>query len=112
MIDNYKFGVFIIDKKEYKTNILLLDAEVKPAEYLHEHELKIDPFIEMVEFRPSYIIIGTGAYGVIKVPQEIIDYIEKRGIKLLIEKTGDACKEYNSLLKAGIKVAAFLHNTC
>lgn len=112
MIDSYKFGLFVIDGKEYKSNIILLGAVVKRAEYLHEHQLKLDPFIEMVEFKPSYIIIGTGAYGVMKVSQEIIDYIEKRGIKLIIEKTGDACRTYNSLLKSKTKVAAFMHNTC
>ena len=112
MIDNYRFGEFIVDGKTYKSNIILIGKTVKPARHLPGHELKLDDFIELIDSRPEYIIIGTGAYGAIKVPNEIIEYIEKNGIKTIIQETGQAYQTYNAMLKQGKKIAAFLHNTC
>ena len=112
MIGNYTFGKFVIQGKEYKSNVILIGKTAQEARYLPGHELKLDDFVSLVEYKPEYIIIGTGAYGVVKVPQEIIDFIEKKGIKLIIEKTGQACQTYNALLKEGKKIAAFMHNTC
>ncbi len=112
MIDSYTFGKFIVDKQTYESNIILLGDKVKPARHLPGHELKIDDFIELIDYKPEIIIIGTGESGVVKPQQEIINFIEEKEIKLLIEKTGDACNTYNNLIKQGKKVAAFLHNTC
>jgi len=66
----------------------------------------------LVEAKPEYIIIGTGANGVMPVPEDISNFIKEKGIKIIVEKTGEACQIYNALLKESKKVAAFLHNTC
>lgn len=112
MINSYTFGKFIVDNETYESNIILLGEKVKPARHLPGHELKIDDFTELVEFKPEIVIIGTGESGVVKVQKEIIDFIEQKGIKLLIEKTPQAYNSYNDLIKQRKKVAAFLHNTC
>jgi hypothetical protein len=112
MIDSYTFGKFIVDGKKYESNIVLLGKQIKKARYLEGHELNLDDIYPLVEFNPGYIIIGTGASGVMPVPKEIEDFIKEKGIKLIIEKTGDACRTYNSLIAEKKKVAAFLHNTC
>jgi len=112
MIEHYEFGEFIVDGKKYKSNIVLKGSEAKEGKYLPGHQLRIDDFLPLIAYKPEIIIIGTGAYGAVKVPKEIIDYIEKRKIKVVIEKTGKACETYNSLIKEGKRVAAFLHNTC
>jgi hypothetical protein len=112
MIEHYEFGEFIVDGREYRSNIVLLGAEVKEGRYLPGHQLKLDDFLPLAAYKPDVIIIGTGAYGAVPVPKEIIDYIEKRKIKLVIERTGKACATYNSLIKEGKRVAAFLHDTC
>jgi len=112
MIENYTFGRFVIDGEEYHSNVVLIGDKVEKARYLPNHELSLNDFDALVEFKPDYLIIGTGASGVMPVPSEISKFIEDKGIKLIVEKTGDACKKYNSLIKKGKKVAAFLHNTC
>jgi hypothetical protein len=112
MIENYTFGKFVIDGKEYDSNVVLIGDNVKLARHLPNHELSLNDFSALVEFKPDYIIIGTGASGVMPVPSDISKFIQEKGIKLIVEKTGDACKTYNSLIKEGKKVAAFLHNTC
>ena len=112
MIDSYKFGEFIVDKKKFECNIELINDQVKEHRYLPEHKLTLDDFTALINAKPSVIIIGTGAYGVIKPPKEIIEFIKKQGIEVIIEKTRTACKTYNRILKEGKKVAALLHNTC
>ena len=112
MIDRYTFGKFIIDKTEYKSNVLLLGKTAKLGRYLPEHELSINDIILAVDYKPEYIVIGTGADGVMSVTAEISEFIESKGINLIVLKTKDACMTYNALLKEGKKVAAFLHNTC
>jgi len=112
MIEKYTFGEFVIDGKKYKSNVVLIGKDAKPGRYLTEHLLMIDDFIEIVESHPEIIVIGTGADGVVDVPDEIISFIESKKIKLIIEKTEEACAVYNSFLKKGKKIGAFLHNTC
>jgi hypothetical protein len=112
MITHYDFGKFVIDGKTYESNIKLIDKKIKQCRHFDGHVIEISDFVDLVSFQPTHLVIGTGAYGVIKVSKEIIDSIESRGIKLIIEKTADACKKYNELLVQGKKVVALLHNTC
>jgi len=46
-----------------------------------------------------------------EVPKQVKEEIEKRNIKLIVEKTKEACKIYNQLYKKH-KVVAALHLTC
>ena len=112
MIDNYTFGRFVIDGKTYENNVILIDEKTKTARHLPDHELSLNDIAELVEAKPDYIILGTGASGVMPVSEDIKKFIEEKGIKLIIQKTGEACQTYNSLLQEKVKVAAFLHNTC
>lgn len=112
MIENYVFGKFIIAGKEYESNLKIINDKVIVYKHLENHNLLLSDIIDLINAKPSYLIIGTGAYGVIKVKQEIIDFIQKQKIRLIIAKTDEACKKINQLLKENKKVAAFLHNTC
>lgn len=112
MIDHYEFGRFIVNGKEYKSNITIVEGEVKEHRYLPGHDLLLEDIKPLVDAKPEYLIIGTGAYGVIKVKKEIIDYVKAKGIELIIMPTKEACAEFNRLIKQNRKVAAFLHNTC
>lgn len=112
MIDSYQFRTFIIKGKEYNRNIKLFDKEVREYKYIPEHTLVLDDITDLINYNPLVIIIGTGAYGLMKLSKEISEYIERRRIRLVVQKTADACKTYNQSLKEGKKVAAFMHNTC
>lgn len=112
MIDNYTFGEFTINGKKFRSNIVLINNSVKPGRYLENHELLIKDFDEILAANPEIVIIGTGASGVVKPSEEIKNEIESEGIQLIIEKSGEAIKTYNKLLKQKKKVAAFMHNTC
>jgi len=67
---------------------------------------------EIIDKKPDILIIGTGYFGLMKVPKELIEKIKSSGIKqVIVKKTGEACTEYNKLYKKNKIIAAF-HLTC
>lgn len=66
----------------------------------------------MLKAEPQVVVVGTGYLGLMKVPNEVKQHFNKRGIRLVIEKTSDATKTFNKLEEAGEKVIAALHLTC
>jgi hypothetical protein len=46
-----------------------------------------------------------------KVPLELIKYLESNNIKVIIKRTKNACDEYNTLYQKKNVIAAF-HLTC
>jgi len=112
MIENYTFGKITIDKKEYSSNVILINNKPKQARYLEGHILEIDDLTSLVKSKPEIIIIGTGASGTVHPSQEIKEFIKEKGIQLIIKPSKEACSTYNELIDQGKKVAAFIHNTC
>jgi len=109
-IDSYSFGRFVIDRKVYEHDIKIINGRIV---FWQNHHLSIEDIKDAINAKPkpSTIIIGTGASGVVEVSQDIIDEIKKANIKLIIEMTGKACQTYNKLSKKE-NVAAILHSTC
>jgi hypothetical protein len=112
MIDSFVFGSFVVDGKKFDSNISIINGVARQARYLEGHILVESDFDKLIAARPEIIIIGTGASGVVRVQEEIRQLIESNNIKLIIERTGEACDTCNDLVKDGKKVCAFLHNTC
>jgi len=107
-IDHYEFGKYIIDGKQYEYDIKIINNKIS---FWHDHGLNLDDVKDLAAAKPSIIIIGTGYSGVIQVSQDIIDYIKKKKIKLIIKKTKEACEEFNRL-NGEKKTAVILHGTC
>ena len=74
-------------------------------------KLKKSDLTKIIKYKPEVLIIGTGAYGILKVPSDTKHYIESNGIELIINNTRKACDIYN-VLKDKKKVVAALHLTC
>ena len=79
------------------------EEEEREAEDLKEEEEKVEPEI---------IIIGKGAYGLLKIAESVEKLLSDRGIQLVARKTKEACEIHNSLVKKGKKIVAALHITC
>ncbi len=109
MIQSYTFGRYIIDGKEYQYDIKIICGRISTW---RNHQMKVEDILDLIEAEPEFIVIGTGASGVLQIKDEIIDLIKSKGIRLIIEKTGMACEEYNRLETEGRKVCAILHGTC
>ena len=112
MIDSYRFGSFVIDGKQYSCNIRLIGNRYAGTWNHGPHIVRIEHVKDLVNDKPEIIIIGTGAFGTLKVPIGVQEYIRSKGIKVVIQRSGEAINTYNELIKKGKKVNALMHNTC
>jgi len=113
MIESYNFGKIIINSEEYHSDIIIYKNNVDDKWWRREsHNLCIEDIKKILDNKPEALIIGTGYYGLMKVPEELIEHIKLSGVKqVIVKNTGDACNEYNKLCKRKNIVAAF-HLTC
>ena len=113
MIENYSFGQILINGKKYNSDLIIFKDYIYDSWWRKEgHNLCIDDIKEIIDEKPDTLIIGTGYYGLMKVPEELIEHIKSSGIKqVIVKKTGEACTEYNKLYKKNNLIAAF-HLTC
>jgi hypothetical protein len=79
----------------------------------HGHRLSLDMVTGVWDPPVAVLIIGSGVFGRLKVPNKVRKALEARGVKeLLVEPTPKACKRYNALLRERDDVALLAHGTC
>lgn len=112
MIDAYEFGRIVIDGKEFTSDLIILPERVDDTWWRKEgHNLNIEDLELVIRAKPEALVVGTGATGLMQVPDRTKHYIESKGIKLIVGSTGEACEQYNRLSRTAKTVAA-LHLTC
>ena len=114
-INNYEFGRIEINNKIYESDVIIFPNHVIDNWWRKEgHRLDIDDLNEIIERGVDILIIGTGANGLMDVPEEVVESLRSRGIEVIVEKTGTACERYNEISEkeVGKKVVAALHLTC
>ena len=112
MIDSYDFGKIVIDGKHYTSDVIIYPDRVDASWWRKKgHELHPEDLKEVVEEKPAVLVVGTGKWGLMEVLPETRDFLQSKGIKLIVEETDDACKTYNRL-RDSERVIAALHLTC
>jgi hypothetical protein len=112
-ISDYEFGRIAIADKTYTSDVIVVPEQVIDSWWRKEgHILQIEDLDDIVKAKPDILIIGTGYYGRMQVPDETKQYLEERGIKVLQAKTRDAVTEFNQLQKEYARIVAALHLTC
>lgn len=111
-IKKYFFGRIEIDDNVYTSDVIITPEGVISGWWRKEgHRLCKEDIKDVLDRSPEVIIIGTGAYGIMKVPKDLIDELKKQGIEVEVLRTGNAVKLYNQL-KDKKRVFACLHLTC
>jgi hypothetical protein len=112
MIDAYDFGWIVIDGRTYTNDLIIFPDRIEAEWWRREgHALHIEDIESIVAAKPELLIVGTGKYGVLKVPAQTRAYLHANGIDLLVEPTDKAVELYNYYAGAK-KVVAALHLTC
>jgi len=112
VIEHYDFGEMIVDGKRYTSDLIIFPGRIKSNWWRREgHKLHIDDLREVINEKPEILVVGTGYSGIMKVPRETIEYVEKEGIKIIVKPTPEAYKIFNDLSKKHNVVGAF-HLTC
>jgi len=121
IIENYQFGGITINSVHYTSDVIIFSDYVKSNWWRKEgHSLCVEDLDEVLKSNPDILIIGTGCYGVMKVPEKIIEHLNNKGIQVIILKTGEAVKKFNEFCaeeKGNSEppkknVVAGLHLTC
>lgn len=112
-ITEYTFGKIAINGKTYQTDVIITPHSVKDKWWRKEgHNLAIEDLAEVIATEPEIVIIGSGYYGRMHVPQATRDFLEKQGIRLEVTVTADAIDRFNHLQQKYARIVAALHLTC
>ena len=112
MIDSYNFGSIVIDGKKYRSDIVIFPDRVNSKWWRKSGHLLLEEDIqEIIEYKPQILVIGIGAYGLMKVDEKTKNKLKSLGIDCIIKKTSEAVKEYNKI-SGKKKVVCALHLTC
>ena len=110
-ISNYHFGRVRIGRTLYHHDVLVCGDEVlSPWVRREGHSLHPDDLDWLIPRKPQTLIIGTGAFGRMRVPEETKDWLTEQGIELIALPTKRAIEEYNR--RTAARVACGLHLTC
>ena len=107
MIQEYKYGMFKINGKNYYDDIKLFGSKVKMWE-CRNRQVTMNDIQELLDISPGLIIIGLGPAGLITVADDVKDLLRLRKIALKMEKSQTACELYNEALQSGKNVAAII----
>ena len=112
-IDSYKFGEIVIDGVSYDSDIIILAGTVVSGWWRKQgHSLAVEDLASVIAARPSVLVVGCGASGLMQVPEETRRFLQENGIHVEAADTHQAVRMFNELAQAGADVAAAMHLTC
>lgn len=112
MIDSYSFGSMVVDGKKYTNDLIIYPDHIQSSWWRKEgHRVDIEDIKEVLEVKPEVLVVGTGASGLVEIPEETEKHIGSKEIKLIAQKTEEAYKIFNALSKSKKVIGAF-HLTC
>ncbi len=119
MIEKFDFGRIKIGDTFYEFDVEVR-SDGKVLNWVREkgHVFLPEDIKRALSEKPEIIILGTGVYGKARVPQKTRKKIQEHGARLVIDKTKEAVRSFNMILKknkeAGLeeKLIGLFHLTC
>ena len=112
-IDSYQFGKIVIDGVDYSKDCLILDGVVQANWWRKQgHLLSAEDLQPIIAAKPTVLIVGCGASGLMKISDEVREVLLEEDIQLEAVDTARAVERFNELSKTGVNIAAALHLTC
>lgn len=112
-ISEYTFGKIVVDGQTYTSDVIITPEQVIDSWWRKQgHRLDKDDLEKIIDANPDCLLVGTGYYGRMDVPQETIQYLQSKNIQIEYAPTKDAISELNQLQKRCARIVAALHLTC
>lgn len=112
-IDSYQFGKIVIDGVSYSSDCLIVGNAIEADWWRKQgHSLSVEDLETVIAAKPSVLVVGCGASGLMKVPEQTRLALQEHGIRLEALDTKKAVQRFNELSQADTNVAAALHLTC
>ncbi|MBN2345871.1 MAG: hypothetical protein JXO51_05730 [Candidatus Aminicenantes bacterium] len=111
-IDSYAFGRMVVDGREYTKDLILYPDHVDPTWWREEgHRLSLRDLEGALAANPDVLVVGTGFFGAMQVPDEVRRAVAAHGIDLRAARSAEAVDLLRSL-SGDRKVVAAFHLTC
>ena len=112
-IEQYQFGEIVINSKTYTSDVIIYLDRIESDWWRKEgHKLQVVDMVDVLEFHPEVIIIGTGASDMMSVDSEVKESARVKSIELIILPTNVAVKKFNERLHQKKKPVGCFHLTC
>ena len=114
-IEHYSFGRMIIDGKTYTSDLKIIAGKIHPNWWRKMgHTLQIEDIQDVIEAKPSVLVVGLGASGVMRLAPGVREELAQKGIECIAHPTGRATSIFNELFSQSgpQKVAGAFHLTC
>jgi hypothetical protein len=112
-IDSYQFGKIVINGVSYTSDVIILGDTVQSDWWRKQgHSLAADDLKSILKAKPSVLVVGCGASGLMEIPDETRQALKKRNIQLETHDSYKAVQKFNEFSEAGVNVAAAIHLTC
>ncbi len=113
MIESYSFGSMTVRGENHRNDLKIIDSQIIGNWWRREgHALYAEDIDDILYSAVKTLVVGTGAYGSMRVTDEATKAIEARGIKLVAVSTKEAVTIFNTLHGKGERVAGAFHLTC
>ena len=114
MITSYAFGRMVVDGREYRKDLIILPGGAIHFPWWRKtgHRLSLEDLVPVLDAAPKTLVVGTGAYGLLKPDEGLSEALAEKGITVKVHKTKKAAAEYNSLLAQGEKTAVCFLLSC
>lgn len=111
-ITHYSFGTITIDGQTFTSDVIIYPDRVESKwRRIEGHLLQIEDLADIMIAKPSVLVIGTGASGLMKVPGNTLEYLKSNGVEVHIHDTKKAVEIFNKISSDKPAIAA-LHLTC
>ena len=112
-IDSYQFGKIVIHGKSYNSDLIILGDTVQSDWWRKQgHSLTADDLKNILKAKPSVLVVGCGASGLMEVPDQTLQVLKKHNIQIETFDSYKAVQKFNEFSEAGVNVAAAIHLTC
>jgi len=114
MITSYTFGIIEVDGRKFRKDLI-----IRPDGSIHHpwrrkkgHRLGLSDLEPLLDSPPDILVVGAGAFGLMKPKPGLEAKLAKRGVTLRVMPSKQAAAEYNNLAVEGGRIAACFHLTC
>jgi hypothetical protein len=112
-IDRYDFGHIDIEGHRYDADVIVFPDHVQERWWRREgHRLAPEDLESVLAETPEVLVVGTGYFGRMRVPEQTLASLRSAGVDVRVEKTGEAVAEFNRLQRECARIVAALHLTC
>lgn len=113
-ITDYDFGRIVVDGETHTSDVIIYPGEVRGSWRREEgHRLSVADLEPVWSAQPEILVIGTGYYKKMVIPEETLEHARSRGIEIVSAATPEAVDIFNKLQSdSGKKVIAAFHLTC